>query len=61
VGGDVSVDSKTLLMTDFINLKIKPDQSFEDAYMGRVRVRVFIGLSDHTYINIYVYTVFLKK
>jgi hypothetical protein len=61
VGGDVSVDSKTLLVTDFINLKIKSDQSFEDAYRGRVCVRVFIGLSDHTCINIYVYTVFLKK
>jgi hypothetical protein len=27
VGGDVRVDSETLLITDFINLKIKPAQS----------------------------------
>jgi hypothetical protein len=49
VGADVPIDSETLLVTDFVNLKIK------------LCVRVFIGVSDHTYINIYVYTVFLKK
>jgi hypothetical protein len=49
VEADVPIDSETLLVTDFINLKIK------------LCVRVFIGVSAHTCINIYVYTVFLKK
>jgi hypothetical protein len=29
VGADVSVDSNTLLMTDFVNLQIKPAQFFQ--------------------------------
>jgi hypothetical protein len=61
VGGDVFVDSEMLLMTDFVNLKIKPTQSFRGAHRGRVCVRVFIGMSTHTYMSIYVCTVFLKK
>jgi hypothetical protein len=32
VGGDVPVDSDALLVTDFVNLKIKPTQSFEVAH-----------------------------
>jgi hypothetical protein len=43
VGGDVPVDGETLLVTDFVNLKIMPAQSFGDAHRGRVCVRVFIG------------------
>jgi hypothetical protein len=60
VRGDVTIDSETLLMTDFVNLKIKPAQSFRDAYKSMVCVRVFIGVSAHTYMSIYVYTVFHK-
>jgi hypothetical protein len=41
VGGDVPVDSETLLVTDFMNLKIKPAQSFRCAHMGKVCVCVF--------------------
>jgi hypothetical protein len=48
-------------MTDFVNLKIKPAQSFESAHRGRVCVRVFIGVSTHTCMSIYICTVFLKK
>jgi hypothetical protein len=51
VGGDVPIGSETLLVTDFVNLKIKAAQSFRGAYRGSVRV--FIELSAHTYINIY--------
>jgi hypothetical protein len=40
VGGDVPVDSDTLLVTDFVNLKIKPAQSFRGAHRGRVCARV---------------------
>jgi hypothetical protein len=61
VGGDVPIDSKALLMTDFVNLKIKPAQSFEGAHRGRVYVRVFIGVSARTCMSICVCTVFLKK
>jgi hypothetical protein len=61
VGGDVPVDRETLLVADFVNLKIKPTQSFGCAHRNRVCMCVFIGVSDHTCISIYVYTVLLKK
>jgi hypothetical protein len=59
--GDVPVDSDVLFMTDFVNLKIKPVQSFGGAHRGRVCVRAFIGVSARTYMSICVCTVFLKK
>jgi hypothetical protein len=34
VGGDVPVDSETLLVTDFVNLKIRLTQSFRGAHKG---------------------------
>jgi hypothetical protein len=52
VGGDVSVDSETLLVTDFVNLKIKPTQSFRGDYRGRVCICVFIGMDARTCMNI---------
>jgi hypothetical protein len=61
VGCDVSVDSETLLMTNFINLKIKLTQSFKNAHSDRVYMRVFLGINIHMHISIYIYTVFLKK
>jgi hypothetical protein len=60
VGGDVPIDSETLLVTDFVNLKIKPAQSFGSDHKGRVCVRVFIGVSARTCMSIYVCTVFLN-
>jgi hypothetical protein len=59
VRGDVSVDSEMLLMTDFVNLKIKLTQSFEDAYMDRIYVRVYIGECSYAYE--YLRFVSLKK
>jgi hypothetical protein len=56
-----SVDSEVLLMTDFVNLKIKLAQSFKDAHRGRMCIHMFISMSAHTCMNICVYTVFLKK
>jgi hypothetical protein len=44
VGADVLIDSEPLLVTDFMNLKIKPAQSFRGAHRGRVCVRVFIRI-----------------
>jgi hypothetical protein len=48
-------------MTDFVNLNIKPTQSFRDAHKGRIYVRIFLEMSAHTCMSICVYTVFLKK
>jgi hypothetical protein len=48
-------------MTDFVNLKIKSTYSFRCGHRGRMYVHIFIGVSTYTYINIYVYTIFLKK
>jgi hypothetical protein len=42
VGDDVPVDSEMLLVTDFVNLKIKSVQSFRDDYRDRMCVHVFI-------------------
>jgi hypothetical protein len=61
VGGNVSVDSEMLLMTDFVNLKIQLTQSFGCAHRGIVYVYVFIGMRTRTYMSIYVCTVFLKN
>jgi hypothetical protein len=61
VGGDIPVDSETLLVTDFVNLKIKPAQSFGCAHRGRVCVHMFIGVSARTCMSICVCSVFLKK
>jgi hypothetical protein len=59
MGGDVPVDSETLLVTDFVNLKIKSAQFFRGVHRGRLCV--FIRVSARTYISIYICTVFLKK
>jgi hypothetical protein len=61
VGGDVPVDSETILMTDFVNLKIKTTQHFRGTHKGRVYVRVFIEISARMSMSICVYTLFLKK
>jgi hypothetical protein len=44
VEDDISVDSDALLMTDFINLKIKSTQSFECAHRDRVCVYKYLHL-----------------
>jgi hypothetical protein len=61
VGGDVPVDSDVILVTNFVNFKIKPAQSFKCAHKGRVCVCVFIGMRARTCMIICVCTVFLKK
>jgi hypothetical protein len=53
VRGNVTVDSEMLLVTDFVNLKIKSTQSFKNVHKNRVCVHVFIGASTCTYINMY--------
>jgi hypothetical protein len=61
VGGDIPVDSETLLLTDVVNLKIKPAQSFRGTHRGRVCVRVFIRMSTRMCMSICICTVFLKN
>jgi hypothetical protein len=51
-GRQCPVDSEMLLMIDFVNLKIKPTQSFKDTHRDRMYVRVFIDVSARTYISI---------
>jgi hypothetical protein len=51
VGGNVLIDSETLLVTDFVNLKIKSAQSFECAHRNRMCVHIFIGVSARTCIE----------
>jgi hypothetical protein len=44
-------------MIDFMNLKIKPAQSFRGGHRDNIYVRVFIGVSAHMCMSI----VLLKK
>jgi hypothetical protein len=46
------------LLIDFVNLKIKPAQSFRSSHRSRMHICMFIGMSTHKYMSIYVYTVF---
>jgi hypothetical protein len=48
-------------MIDFVNLKIKLTQFFGGVHKNRVYIYVFIELSAHTYMRIYIYIVFLTK
>jgi hypothetical protein len=41
VGGDVSIDSETSVVTSSIS---KPSESLEDTHRGKVCVRVFIEM-----------------
>jgi hypothetical protein len=60
VGGDVPVNNEVLLMTNFMNLKIKLAQSFRCADRDKCAC-VFTEVNAHTCMSICVYTVFLKK
>jgi hypothetical protein len=55
VKDDVPIDSETLLITNFVNLKIKL------TLIGIACVYVFRSECSHIYISICIYTVFLKK
>jgi hypothetical protein len=48
-------------MTDFVNLKIKPLQSFGGAHRDMVCIRVFIGVSAHMCTSICICTVFFQN
>jgi hypothetical protein len=61
VEGNVPVDSESLLVTDFVNLKIKPVQSFGCAHRDRVCVRVYIHMSECSYVYKYLYLYCVSK
>jgi hypothetical protein len=61
VGGDVPVNNDALLVTDFVNLNIKPAQFFGGAHRYRMCVDMFIEVSARTYISICICNVFQKK
>jgi hypothetical protein len=60
VGGDIPVDNDELLVTDFVNLKIKPTQSFGGTHKYKMCVCVYM-MSARTCMQIYVCTVFFKN
>jgi hypothetical protein len=61
VKDDVPVDSEVFLVTDVVNLKIKPAQFFRCAHRSSMCVLMFIGVSARTCMSIYICIVFLKK
>jgi hypothetical protein len=60
VGGDVPIDSEALLVTDFVNLKIKPAQSFGGAHRGSVCACVHRGECSYVYEYLRLYCVSKK-
>jgi hypothetical protein len=59
VVNDIHIDSEMLLVTDFMNLKIKPAQSFGYAHRDRVCMCVFIECS-YVYEYLCLYCVSLQ-
>jgi hypothetical protein len=57
VGGDVSVDNESLLVINFVNLKIKLTQSFRDAHRDRVFMCVHKSECSYMYEYLYLYCV----
>jgi hypothetical protein len=55
------VDSETLLVTDFVNLKIKPTQSFRGAHKGSVYVCVHRDEYSYMYEYLRLYYVSKKR
>jgi hypothetical protein len=49
VGGDILIDNEVLLMTDFMNLKIKSVQSFGCAHRGSMYVCIYRGECSYMY------------
>jgi hypothetical protein len=61
VRDDVFVDSETLLVTDFVNLKIKPTQSFKGAHSDRVCVYIHRAECSYVYEYLCLYYVSKKR
>jgi hypothetical protein len=61
VGDDVPIDNDVFLMTDFMNLRIKSAHSFICVHRDMICICMLIEINIYTNMNIYVYTIFLKK
>jgi hypothetical protein len=61
VEGNVPVDSDALLVTDFVNLKIEPAQSFGGAHRDRLCVCVHSGECSYVYKYLCLYCVSKKN
>jgi hypothetical protein len=60
VEDDVPVDSESFLVIDFVNLKIKPTQSFECVYRGRVCTHIYRSECSYIYKYLRLYCVYKK-
>jgi hypothetical protein len=60
VGAGVPVDNETLLATDFMNLKIKPAQSFRGAHRDKMCVCVYMSECSYMYEYLHLYCVSKK-
>jgi hypothetical protein len=54
VGGGVPVDIKAFLVNNFVNLKIKPAQSFKGVHMSRMYVCVHRDECSYVYKCLYL-------
>jgi hypothetical protein len=61
VGGDISINNETLLVTDFVNLKIKPAQSFGCVHRGKVCMCVYRVECSYVYKYLHLYCVSKKN
>jgi hypothetical protein len=61
MGGNVSIDSDVLLVTDFVNLKIKLAQSFRGTHRGSVCVCGYSSECSYVYEYLCLYCIFKKR
>jgi hypothetical protein len=60
VEDDITVDNETLLVIDFVNLKIKPTQSFGGAHKDSVCACVHKGEYSYVYKYLHLYCISKK-
>jgi hypothetical protein len=60
VGDDVFIDNETLLVTDFVNLKIKSVQSFRNTHRNKVCMYIHIVKYSYVYRYLRLYRVSKK-
>jgi hypothetical protein len=60
VGDDVFIDNETLLVTDFVNLKIKSVQSFRNTHRNKVCMYIHIVKYSYVYEYLRLYRVSKK-
>jgi hypothetical protein len=52
---DVFIDNRMLLVTDFVDLKIKLSKSFRNTHRSMLYVHIFIWMSARIYMSIYFF------